>query len=399
MDADAPRPAFDHSVWRRVGDPLVPGESIGPLVGSTVAVKDLFDIAGERVGAGVPAWLDASRPAEHTASAVSGLLAAGASVVGIARTDEFAYSIAGVNRHYGTPPNPASPAGIPGGSSSGPASAVATGAADIGLATDTAGSIRVPASYQGLWGIRTSHGRVKRDGLLPLAPSFDTVGWLTRDPGTLARVVMSQLEDEGRDEALDTATIVHDPALLALVEPETASSFRAALAVLARSGQRIQEASLPDPNATFETFRTVQQAEAWRQHGAWISEHPDALSPEALNRFALAARVDAAGEASAREVLEGLRSRIRTILDGRVLVLPTTPGPPPPLVSSAEDLERVRGATLRLTAMAGVAGAPAVSAPVLGHARAPVGLCVVASPTLDRALVRVATRLAETLAG
>ena len=121
-----------------------------------------------------------------TAPAVQALLDAGAEVLGIARTDELAYSIAGANPHYGTPPNARVPGALPGGSSNGPASAVALGQADIGLATDTGGSIRVPASYQGLWGLRTTHGRVARDGLLPLAPSFDTVGWLTRDRALLA---------------------------------------------------------------------------------------------------------------------------------------------------------------------------------------------------------------------
>ncbi|MDO9079141.1 MAG: amidase family protein, partial [Brevundimonas sp.] len=110
----------------------------------------------------------------------AGLLAAGASVPGIAQTDEFAYSIAGRNPHYGTPPNPAVLGGVPGWSSSGPASAVALGQASIGLGTDTVGSIRVPASYQGLWGLRTTHGSVSADRLLPLAPTFDSVGWVTR---------------------------------------------------------------------------------------------------------------------------------------------------------------------------------------------------------------------------
>ena len=123
-------------------------------------MKDLFEVAGFAVGAGVPAYLAESRPAATSASAVEALVAAGADVIGIAQTDEFAYSVAGRNSHYGTPPNVAAPGSIPGGSSSGPASAVALGQVSIGLGTDTAGSIRVPASYQGLWGLRTSHGAI-----------------------------------------------------------------------------------------------------------------------------------------------------------------------------------------------------------------------------------------------
>ena len=149
----APRtPPLDRSVWRSVGDPFLQGAWEGALAGLTVAVKDLFAIAGFRIGAGNPTFLEEARPEKVTAPAVADLLRAGASLRGIARTDEFAYSIAGDNVHYGTPPNGAVVGALPGGSSSGPASAVAAGHADIGLATDTAGSIRVPASDQGLWG-------------------------------------------------------------------------------------------------------------------------------------------------------------------------------------------------------------------------------------------------------
>ena len=176
---------MDPTVWREYGTPLVTGCQGGPLRGETIAVKDLFSVAGHRIGAGNGAWLAQAEVETTTAPAVAKLLRAGADIAGIARTDEFAYSLAGTNAHYGTPPNPAAPERIPGGSTSGPASAVALGQATIGLGTDTGGSIRIPSSYQGLYGIRPTHGAVPVGGLIPLAPSFDTVGWITRDPATL----------------------------------------------------------------------------------------------------------------------------------------------------------------------------------------------------------------------
>ena len=175
---------FDRSVWRVVGAPLVAALGPGPLDGCGVAVKDLFAVAGYPVGAGVPAYLAGQAPRPASASSVTALQRAGAHLVGIAQTDEFAYSIAGRNAHYGATPNPAAPGRLGGGSSSGPAAAVALGQAEIGLGTDTAGSIRVPASYHGLVGFRPTHGAVEAEGVLPLAPSFDTVGWLTRDVAT-----------------------------------------------------------------------------------------------------------------------------------------------------------------------------------------------------------------------
>jgi hypothetical protein len=153
-------PAFDRRVWRVVGDPLTEHTGTGTLSGETVAVKDLYAVAGQRIGAGNPAWLAQARVETSHAWAVDQLLEHGADLLGIARTDEFAYSLAGTNVHYGTPPNPKAPHRISGGSTSGSASAVSLGHATIGLGTDTGGSIRVPASYQGLWGIRPTHGVV-----------------------------------------------------------------------------------------------------------------------------------------------------------------------------------------------------------------------------------------------
>src|SRR5690606_24691469 len=170
------------------GDIHIEGKPGGPLSGLRFAAKDLFDVEGHVTGAGNPDWLATHEPATATASSVSKLLEAGAALHGKTITDELAYSLAGVNMHYGTPVNAACPDRLPGGSSSGSVSAVAGGLVDFALGTDTGGSVRVPANNCGLYGIRTSHGRIARDGLVPLAESFDTVGWFTRDARMLARV-------------------------------------------------------------------------------------------------------------------------------------------------------------------------------------------------------------------
>ncbi|MFD0636555.1 amidase family protein [Catenulispora yoronensis] len=152
----------------------------GPLGGVRLAVKDVLDVAGLPTGAGHPRWLATHDVPARDATAVARLRAAGATVVGKTHTDELAYSLGGTSRHYGAAPNPAAPDRLTGGSSGGAASAVAGGLADLSLATDTAGSIRIPASYCGLYGLRPTHGRVPADGIVPLAPSFDVAGLLTR---------------------------------------------------------------------------------------------------------------------------------------------------------------------------------------------------------------------------
>ncbi|MGC5224063.1 AtzH-like domain-containing protein [Micromonospora sp. DT81.3] len=402
---------FDRSVWRTVGDPLWQGAWNGPLAGLSVAVKDLFAIKGYRIGAGNPAFLDDARPETTTAPAVSDLLRGGASLRGIARTDEFAYSIAGDNAHYGTPPNGALPGALPGGSSSGPASAVATGQADVGLATDTAGSVRVPASYQGLWGLRTTHGLVPRQGLLPLAQSFDTVGWLTRDGETLQRVADWCLSYDG-SPSTDRAYGASESDLpwrfavpaevRASIEPETLAEFDRMLDRLRNEeAEAVASVSLGDLDDYLAPFRTVQGAEAWRNNGDWLRAHPDAVGAAVAERFRAASEVTAEDEASARAALAPLRERMRSLVAETVLILPTVPGPAPMRTSESGRIDVVRRETLRMTTPAAIAGLPSISIPLLtvpsALGPAPVGVCLIAPAGTDIALVRLARRLADTL--
>ena len=409
-----PAPAADPRIWRVVGYPLVPPTAPaapgppGPLDGESVAVKDLFAVAGFPVGAGNPTYLAEAAPASTHAVAVQTLLDAGAEIRGIARTDEFAYSIAGTNAHFGTPPNPRAPRRLPGGSSNGPASAVAMGHASIGLGTDTAGSIRVPASYQGLWGLRTTHGAVSAEGLLPLAPSFDTVGWLTRTPELLAKVAAASL---GPDSVASGEFVVW-PELLELADPAVRAAFleitgptapaeTAAPALVSPAALVSPEALLAGPGAfraTFEAFRTVQAAEAWRTHGSWVRAHPDALGPDVAARFAWAATVTADQERDARNVLDGVRTRLDAALENSILLLPTTPTAAPLRSADAASLDAARTATISLTCLAAITGRPALSAPLLSvEGVPPVGLSLLGPRGSDLDLVARAAALAHHL--
>ncbi|GAA1704021.1 hypothetical protein GCM10009808_22360 [Microbacterium sediminicola] len=407
-------PPFDKTVWRSVGDPLYQGAWEGPLKGLTVAVKDLFGLVGFRIGAGNPAFLKGARAEKTTAPALADLLRGGASVRGIARTDEFAYSIAGDNAHYGTPPNGALPGALPGGSSSGAASSVSMGQADVGLATDTAGSIRVPASYQGLWGLRTTHNLVPRQGVLPLAQTFDTVGWLTRDGRTLQRVADWCLSYDGSESTesvfgesgtdLPWRFLVPDEALEA-VEPATREAFESLLARLAASDDppRLARVSIGDLDDYYTPFRTVQGAEAWRNNGDWLRENPGAVGPAVAERFRLASQVTPEAETAARATLATLGENLATLLRGAVLVLPTAPGPAPARTAPQDAIDATRQATLKMTTPAAVAGLPAISVPLLTVPStlgpAPVGVCLVSRAGTDIALVRLARRLSALASG
>ncbi|MET1036678.1 MAG: amidase family protein, partial [Aeromicrobium sp.] len=266
-------PVVDPRTWRVVGDPLVEPTGTGSLDGQTVAVKDLYAVAGHPIGAGNPAWLDHAEPETRHAAAVARLLGAGAGIVGITQTDEFAYSLAGTNAHHGTPPNARAPGRIPGGSSSGSATAVATGEATIGLGTDTGGSIRVPAAYQGLWGIRTTHGAVSVDGLLPLAPSFDTVGWLTRDAPLLAAVGRVLLPPD----AATPGELVTSSGLTGLADPDVAAAVRRVASSAAAAEIEWPLAPMPD---WLSALQAKQAWEAWQVHGPWLGNRMDTLGPD-----------------------------------------------------------------------------------------------------------------------
>ncbi len=379
-----PPPAFDARIWRVVGDPLLPAATDGPLGGHSVAVKDLYAVAGHRVGAGNPAWLEQAAIEPRSAGAVQALLDAGASVRGIARTDEFAYSLAGTNPHSGTPPNPRAPHRVSGGSTSGSASAVSLGHATIGLGTDTGGSIRVPASYQGLFGIRTTHDAVPRDGLLALAPSFDTVGWLTRDAATLAAVGDLLLPAATPDHARDLVTV---PALTGVADDQVAGLVDAFCADVGAVREHWDLGDLPD---WLDAFQTWQAWEAWQVRRDWLTTRLDTLGADVRGRFGAASQIDEDRAAAARQRVDEAGGRIQELVGDRVLVLPSASSVAPSL---GEGLHAVRTATMSLTCLAGLGGLPAVSIPRTTRGGLPAGVCLVAAPGRDRDLLELASAL------
>jgi len=397
----APPAAINPTVWRLVGAPLVAADpdATEALAGETIAVKDLYDIAGFTVGAGNPAYLREATPATRTAPAVAVLLGAGASVTGIAQTDEFAYSIAGDNEHYGTPPNVRVPGALPGGSSSGPAAAVALGQASIGLATDTAGSIRVPASYQGLWGLRSSHGAVDRTGLLPLAPSFDTVGWLTRTPGVLraaAAVSLDPARQVAARQGTQPARFAVSGALVFAADDDVQAAFVTGLDRLTDAGllPTPDLVDVGDLDEALRIFRAIQTAEAWTSNGAWVTAHPGAVGAAVAHRFEIASRTDPAAEAEAREAMAAARARLDAVLDGRILLLPSASSTAPSRNADAAGIDATRTATLTMTSLAGIGGYPALSVPLFEVHGKPVGLCLVGPRHTDLALIDIGVELA-----
>eukprot|EP00197_Chlamydomonas_leiostraca_P010467 CAMPEP_0202864410 /NCGR_PEP_ID=MMETSP1391-20130828/4662_1 /ASSEMBLY_ACC=CAM_ASM_000867 /TAXON_ID=1034604 /ORGANISM="Chlamydomonas leiostraca, Strain SAG 11-49" /LENGTH=452 /DNA_ID=CAMNT_0049544145 /DNA_START=218 /DNA_END=1576 /DNA_ORIENTATION=+ len=406
------------------GSLRIEGEAGGPLTGVTVAIKDLFDVAGQKTGFGNPVWRDSHQRATATCPAVTRLLRAGATVTGRTHMDELAYSLNGENAHYGVPPNPAAPGRIPGGSSSGSATAVAAGHVDIGLGSDTGGSVRVPASYCGVWGVRPTHGRVPLEGARPLAPSFDTVGWFARTPDLLRGGGTVLLDPPGPSTAHPhklTKWLVAVDAF-ELAQPETAAALRQFLEArrgrleghlmgassgagaaagtevvvlgethIAMGNTALSAAGLGALTSWLDVFRVCQAGEIWREHGAWVTAHAPNFGPGIRERFDMASRITPQEWEAAASKRALITREVRALLGSNtVLVVPSAPGPAPLVATPPATLDAWRTSLISLTCVAGLSGSPQISVPGATVGGLPVGLGLIGPPGSDEALMEAA---------
>lgn len=374
----------------------VAGASSGPLAGLTAVVKDSFDVAGARTGAGSPDWLAAHPPASAHAAVVERVLAAGATVTGKTICDELFYSVTGANAHYGTPANVRAPGRLPGGSSSGSAAAVAAAACDFAIGGDTGGSVRVPAAFCGVYGIRPTHGRVDAAGAVPMAPSFDVVGWFASGPGVFRNVGGVLLDGPAVRSPLRRLLVAADafeeadPAVAAAVE---AFLRRAAGALPGPERLRVAPEGL---DAWRESFRIVQAHEVWSSFGAFVTQAKPSLGPGIRERVAFAATVADDDAGVAREAAARAREHVRALVEpGTLVVLPTAPCIAPPLDASEDELELFRTPTMRLTCISGLSGLPQVTLPAGIVDGCPVGVSLLGWQGADETLLDLAVSLAR----
>lgn len=373
-------------------DPLEPTAS-GALDGRTLAVKDVFDLGGYPTGGGNPAWLAEHPRAPRDAEAVATLRRAGVRVVGKTHTDELAYSLAGSNAHYGDLENPRVPGATPGGSSSGSAVAVASGLADLGLGTDTAGSIRVPAAWCGLYGLRPTWGRISTRGVMALGPTHDTVGLMARDVDlleTAARLLLVPVPVAGVEEFLvpDDVWLQASPEVITALTPVLGRLSE----VLPVRGVSTLLQSRP-PTTLVRSFATTQGAQVWRTFGPWVRANDPPLGDDVRERMTAAAALTPSEVAVAQRQAGAVRSQLREVLRGRVMAMPTVP-------VSAPTHEKARTPELRkqllaLTVAASIGGLPALTIPFATPEGLPVGLCLVGPPDSDEALFPIARALSR----
>lgn len=362
----------------------------GPLSGATFVVKENIDVAAQVSTNGHPHWAATHAPARRNAPVVDRLLGAGARLVGKTHMDEMAYSLMGANPHYGAPINPAAPERHPGGSSSGSAVAVAAGLVNFAIGTDTAGSCRAPAAFCGIFGFRSSHGAIAMDGVVPLAPSFDVIGWFARDISRMISVGDALLPSDSDHGSFEEAVLFSDG--FSSVETSFASAAAPAIDML-KSGN-FREGRLDEDffKSALAHFRNLQAFEAWASHGAWINaEHPT-FGKGVEERFAIASKVTLEQKKAAEAFRDAARERIDALLGEKgYLVLPTTPFRSPLLSEQEEQLDAKRYQMMRLFLIASYFSLPQISMP-LPTSDAPVALSFVGRRGSDRHLLALAQR-------
>jgi amidase len=359
-------------------------------------VKDMYAIAGERTGCVNPDCLANAAPSTAHFTVVDKLLAAGATITGKTICDEFFYSVAGMNAHYGTPTNVRAPGRIPGGSSSGSAAGAAAGVCDFALGSDTGGSVRIPASLCGLYGIRTTHGRIDTKGVMDMSPSFDTVGWLAATAGVFRKVGPVLLAGTAAPAPIRNLLIADDG--FAEADAPVVALLNDALTAMTDMLPKPQHVKIA-PNgldAWRDAVRIIQAFEIWQVYGRFVEEKHPRFGPGVAERMQAAAKITGAEADAARNVHKVAREKIRAqIAPGTIVALPSAPCIAPRIDTPATEMDAYRTRVMRLTCTAGLGGLPQVSVPVGTVAGCPVGLSFIGWAGGDEALLDLAVTLAK----
>lgn len=391
--------AKDSRVYCSQGPEHLSAIAEGALSGKQFVFKDLFDVEGYKTGAGNPKWLDTHECATSTSALISALLSNGAECVGRVQTDELAYSLNGQNVHYGTPVNPVAPECIPGGSSSGSAVAVANKECDFSIGTDTGGSVRVPASYCGLFGLRPTIGSLDLNHCFELSKTFDTAGAFAREL-PLLRQVWHVLSNSNSNPSEASATKLYlDNQCAQVLSEERLARFiywceQANIEIVRGDYLKENRWELSDLSLL---FRTIQGHDIIEKHGLWLEQYGDSLDPAILERVKWSQTIsDDDYQQSVEKQVEFKKLVEQHLLQNALLwVIPTTPSGPPALTLSGDELATYRTQLMGLTSIAGLCGFPQLHLPMQALAEGPCGMSLLGSSNSEENLFSTGERLIQ----
>jgi amidase len=383
---------------------VIPPKHSGTLSGLRFAVKDLIDVAGYKTSCGNPDWRDTHPPAAANATCVEQLLENGGECVGKTVTDELAFGINGENFFYGTPLNPKAPDRIPGGSSCGSASAVACGLVDFAVGSDTGGSVRVPASNCGIFGMRPSHGFISVAGVNPFAPNFDTVGILARSVDILVQA-MSILLAREVEKRTEIGTIYVVNQAWDIVNTEVKQALIPHLKSIEAVAQQVRNIGLQEIDSAgsqlqswYDTFCILQWTEIWSCLGSWVEEKKPRFGPRTKANFELAKNADRSKISELSHRREQYFNSMQDFLGPNdLLCIPSVPEPAP--LKGSLGIDRTKGTyyprAISLTSLAGVARLPENSLPLAGVNGLPIGLSLLGRHGRDTFLLSAAKQFVD----
>ena len=347
--------------------------SLGPLSDLTFVVKDMCEIKGFKSSCGNPDFYEKCEVAGDFAPFLKNILNKGATLKGITICDEFFYSLIGENGHYGTPANLNAPGCVPGGSSSGSAAALTTNLYDFSIGSDTGGSVRVPASFCGLLGIRPTHNRINTKGIYPMAPTFDTVGWFARDINTFKKIGFNILNQQDKSKSSFKDFVIAED-ILELANSDIINLFNN---YINNSFPEIKKIRLSKHNKDViaDNFRILQGGEIVENVIPWILKNKPKISPEINNRIEMAIKITKDEINQAVKFRENLKKEIElTLPEGLIALFPTTPFSSPKCGQSDEQLSSYRKKLMEFTSIAGMTSRPQISIPKFKDNSGPIGI-------------------------
>ena len=373
---------------------LMPHSPINPIIESyngnlknlKFVLKDMCDVKNIKTSCGNPDFYKACEPAKKHAEFLSNILSEGAILEGITICDEFFYSVIGENSHYGTPKNLNAPNCVPGGSSSGSAAALTTDLFDFSIGSDTGGSVRVPASFCGLLGIRPTHGRINANGVYPMAPSFDTIGWFSNNIKTFQKIGEVLLDkNEYRNIIFNQFVIAED--LLELVDTDIKNQFNSYYKELHPNIKHIRLSKFSKSEIA-DNFRILQAGEIKEHVIPWIEKNKPKISLEINSRIEMASEILPLEIDAAKTFRQEIISEINNSLpEGDIAIFPTTPFSAPKCGQSDQDLGSDRKKIMEMTSIAGMTSRPQISIPKFKGKTGPVGISILGWQNSDEILL------------